>query len=193
MANLFEIEDRYFKLLQEIEYNEGEVTEEIEEALQITEQDLKDKLLAYIKFIRMKKAEQKILEDEAAVYIQKAKSIDNLINRLKDKITTAVNLFGESSPKASGKKLKVGPFSVWTVFRHPVVIENDLEFDDERFIQHEIQLKLDTKGLNELKKIYPDAFHKKIISKTSLKNYLDEGNEVKGAYIDKETSYSQFR
>ena len=50
--NIYEIADDYIAVIAEIEDNEGELTEDLEKRLQITEDELEEKLRAYRSVIK---------------------------------------------------------------------------------------------------------------------------------------------
>lgn len=103
MASLFNISSELKSIIEEIEYNGGEVTDEILEQLAITEDNLKDKLSNYRKYITASQGEISILKEEIARLQGLVKSKDKTINRLKSNMLQAVNDFGEEGK--SGNKV----------------------------------------------------------------------------------------
>lgn len=104
MNSLYDISQDILNIFAVIEENEGEVTEEQLEALEIKQGELQEKLASYKKAIRVWnsdidacKAEEKRLKDTRTVK-------ENRINKLKDKMLDAVLTFGyEGKPNAKGR------------------------------------------------------------------------------------------
>ena len=104
MNSLYNISQDILNIFAVIEENEGEVTEEQLDALEIKQEELQEKLASYKKAIRVWnsdidacKAEEKRLKDARTVK-------ENRINKLKDRMLSAVLTFGyEGKPNAKGK------------------------------------------------------------------------------------------
>lgn len=104
MNSLYDISQDILNIFAVIEENEGEVTEEQLDALEIKQEELQEKLASYKKAIRVWnsdidacKAEEKRLKDSRTVK-------ENRINKLKDRMLSAVLTFGyEGKPNAKGK------------------------------------------------------------------------------------------
>lgn len=62
--SLFDIQDEYFRLMSEIEENEGVLDEATEESLKINREELEDKLRAYKNIIAINKSNETVLKDE---------------------------------------------------------------------------------------------------------------------------------
>lgn len=104
MSSLYDISQDILNIFAVIEENEGEVTEEQLEALEIKQEELNEKLASYKKAIRVWnsdidacKTEEKRLKDVRTIK-------ENRINKLKDRMLNAVLTFGyEGKPNAKGK------------------------------------------------------------------------------------------
>ena len=100
--NIFEIQDDLRLLYAEIEENDGELTPELEEKLNITEAEFKTKIEAYINIIKELSSEMSLIKEEQArlktLYERKEKTI----NKLREITIDAVNKFGDV--KKSGVK-----------------------------------------------------------------------------------------
>ena len=104
MSSLYDISQDILNIFAVIEENEGEVTEEQLDALEIKQEELQEKLASYKKAIRVWnsdidacKAEEKRLKDARTVK-------ENRINKLKDRMLNAVLTFGyEGKPNSKGK------------------------------------------------------------------------------------------
>lgn len=96
MANIFKISDEFLQVLRRIDEEfEGEITEELQEELQLNEDNLLTKASNYIGVIKMKQAAVKTIDEEIkrlqVLKKQNQKSIEWLSNNLE----FAVKTFGE--------------------------------------------------------------------------------------------------
>ena len=104
MNSLYQISEELLAIFANIEENEGEVTEEELQSLEIKQEELNEKLASYKKAIRVWnadidacKAEEKRLKDARTVK-------ENRIEKLKNRMLNAVITFGyEGKPNAKGR------------------------------------------------------------------------------------------
>ena len=92
--SLYEITHDYSQLMNEIEMNEGEITPELNEALNITEKELQTKSIAYLSVIKQSEAFVTQLDEEIKRLQALKKRNNTLIDNLKERLLNAVNLFG---------------------------------------------------------------------------------------------------
>ena len=81
-------------LIKELEDTGGELTEELEERLAINKKDLKSKSIAYLSVIKAQEANNLLIKEEIKRLQGLVKRNDNLTNKLKDNLLTAVKAFG---------------------------------------------------------------------------------------------------
>lgn len=93
-TNLYNIETEYLTLMGQVEDAEGELTPELEEALSINESQLQGKSIAYLHIISTREAVNLQAKEEIKRLQAFVKANDSLVNRLKDRLLNAVNLFG---------------------------------------------------------------------------------------------------
>ena len=93
--NLYEITAEQKALINKIELLEGEITEEIENALIINENQLQSKSVAYLAVIKNKENFNSLVDEEIKRLQAIKKTNTNLVNRLKDNLLNAINLFGD--------------------------------------------------------------------------------------------------
>ena len=94
MQSLYEISNELLSIFNEIENNDGEVNEEQLAALEITQEQLNEKLTSYKKAIRVWEADINACKEEEK-RIKNARSVkENRINKLKDRMLFAVQQFG---------------------------------------------------------------------------------------------------
>ena len=94
MKSLYDITADQKLWLNLIESLEGEIEPEMEEALQITEQQLQQKSIAYLEVIRNKEAFNTLVDNEIKRLQQMKKVNNNVIDRLNENLLNAVKTFG---------------------------------------------------------------------------------------------------
>ena len=94
MASLYNIENDLLDLFAEIEANDGEVTDEQLEALNIKEEELQNKLDNYYKAIQNWKADMAACKEEEKRIYNTRKKYENRIEKLKSIMLNTVNVFG---------------------------------------------------------------------------------------------------
>jgi hypothetical protein len=92
---LYQIENDYQSLMNEIEEAEGELTQEQNEALIINESQLKQKTVSYLEVIRSKEAFNLNIDNEIKRLQAIKKRNNTLIDRLNSSLLDAVKLFGD--------------------------------------------------------------------------------------------------
>tara|TARA_R110000765_G_scaffold421026_1_gene526863 strand:+ start:223 stop:714 length:492 start_codon:yes stop_codon:yes gene_type:complete len=91
---LYNITEDYIELLNKIEIAEGEISEEVNQQLEINEQQLQTKSIAYLSVIKTKEALTMQIDEEIKRLQAMKKHHSNIISKLKDRLLNAVNLFG---------------------------------------------------------------------------------------------------
>jgi hypothetical protein len=89
--SLYNIEEEYLKIANQL--SDGELTEELETALMINEQELQSKAIAYAYVIKDEDADVSAIDDEIKRLQAIKKAKNNKIKRLKDTIHRAMDLF----------------------------------------------------------------------------------------------------
>ena len=124
MASLYTIQEELLKLFGEIEMNDGEVTDEQLELLNIKEEELSTKLNDYYKAIQSWKADMAACKEEEKRIATTRKKYENRIERLKTVMLDTVNMFG-----SEGKTNKFIELSTVRLFTKN---SKSIEFDEER-------------------------------------------------------------
>lgn len=95
MASLYNISSDILRIFENVENNDGEITDEEYDSLIIKQEELKTKLDSYVKAVKefnasaaFCKTEKKSIDDRKKVY-------ENRVSRLKKAMLEAVNVFGE--------------------------------------------------------------------------------------------------
>lgn len=96
--NIFEIEKELLSIFSEIEENEGEITPEIENKLELAEDNFKSKIESYISFIKSIESNIELIDKE----LTRLQDLKKAKNKLKDKLSSivinAVEQFGDTKP-----------------------------------------------------------------------------------------------
>ena len=95
MASLYEISNDILRIFNDVEVAEGEITDEQYDALQIKQEELKEKLTNYVKAIKSWEVDEKALKDEKKRFNDRQNVFKNRIDRLKNAALEAVLTFGE--------------------------------------------------------------------------------------------------
>jgi len=85
--------------MNQIEQAEGEITPEMEDQLKINEGELQSKSIAYLSIIKDREAFVVQIDEEIKRLTALKKRNNNLVDRLKENILNAVNLFGTIETK----------------------------------------------------------------------------------------------
>ena len=95
MSSLYKINENMLSLLSVIEANEGELTDEVLEQLEINNEELQTKSESYLAVIKNREALNTQIDDEVKRLQAMKKANNNLVSRLKNSLLNAVNIFGE--------------------------------------------------------------------------------------------------
>jgi len=95
MISLYKINENMLSLLSVIEANEGELTDEVLEQLEINNEELQTKSESYLAVIKNREALNTQIDDELKRLQAMKKANNNLVSRLKNSLLNAVNIFGE--------------------------------------------------------------------------------------------------
>lgn len=102
MANIFNIQQDFIDISNELEDNGGELTPELEEKLQVTQESFKDKIKSYSNVIKMLETDIKSIKEEKNRLNDLQKSKENTIEKLKNIVVSAIEEFGDTN--RSGNK-----------------------------------------------------------------------------------------
>lgn len=111
--NLFQISAELNEIYDTIEENEGEITPELEERLNIAEGNFKGKIDDYVSLIRILDGQIDQCAEEAKRIAKVKKSKENLKARLSCFVIKAIEDFGDSTPKGT-KYVDFGTYKVST-------------------------------------------------------------------------------
>ena len=92
---LYDIKHEYMELINQVEEMEGEITPEIEIKLNINQNELQNKAIAYHSVILSKDAFNMQIDNEIKRLQALKKRNNSLIDNLKDRLIGAIQMFGE--------------------------------------------------------------------------------------------------
>lgn len=95
MASLYNISSEILRIFENVENNEGEITDEEYNSLVIKQEELKTKLDCYVKAIKEFNASAAFCKTEKKSIDDRKKIYENRVLRLKKAMLDAVNNFGE--------------------------------------------------------------------------------------------------
>lgn len=95
MTSLYQISEDILRIFNDVETGDGEITDEQYDALCIKQDELKEKLNAYVKAIKSWEVDEKALKDEKKRFNDRQNIFKNRIERLKKAALDAVLTFGE--------------------------------------------------------------------------------------------------
>lgn len=130
MSNIFNIKQELLAIFDELEENGGELTPELEEQLNITQEEFRDKIKSYSNVVKMLENDIIDIKAEKARLNDLQKSKENTIERLKKIMIDAVELFGDTT-KSGSKYLDYGTGKVSIRNTQIVEVEEDIT---ERFV-----------------------------------------------------------
>lgn len=94
MKTLYQINNDYYDLISQIELAEGELTPELESALEINKNELEVKSIAYVEVIKQRESLNTRIDEEIARLNAIKRQNNTLILHLKYNLVQAVNIFG---------------------------------------------------------------------------------------------------
>lgn len=130
MANIYQISQELLAIFDELEENGGELTPELEEQLNITQEEFKDKIKSYSNVVKMLENDIIDIKAEKVRLNELQKSKEKTIERLKKIMIDAVELFGDTT-KSGSKYLDYGTGKVSIRNTQVVEVEEDIT---DRFV-----------------------------------------------------------
>ena len=124
MANIYNIQQSLFSIFDEFEENGGELTPELEEQLNITQEQFKSKIKDYSNVVKMLETDITAIKEEKARLSDLQKSKEKNIERLKKIMIEAIENFGDTT-KAGGKYVDYGTGKVSVRNSQAIEVEED--------------------------------------------------------------------
>jgi len=137
---LYQIEQEYMILADEIISNEGELSPELEERLMINQEQLEKKGIGYGYIIKDIELEVDAIDDEIKRLTALKKSRINAVDRLKTSLSQAMQLFDISELKTPTLKIN---------FRKSESVDVDIAFLDKDYIKTTVTETADKVAIKE--------------------------------------------
>lgn len=124
MANIYNIQQYLFSIFDELEENGGELTPELEEQLNITQEQFKSKIKDYSNVVKMLETDITAIKEEKARLSDLQKSKEKAIERLKKIMVEAIENFGDTT-KSGRKYVDYGTGKVSVRNSQAIEVEED--------------------------------------------------------------------
>ncbi|AXF52214.1 MAG: hypothetical protein [crAssphage sp. isolate ctcc615] len=124
MANIYQISQELLSIFDELEENGGELTPELEEQLNITQEEFRDKIKSYSNVVKMLENDIIDIKAEKARLNDLQKSKEKSIERLKKIMADAIELFGDTT-KSGNKFVDYGTGKISMRLTQAVEVEED--------------------------------------------------------------------
>lgn len=136
MASIYNIQQDLLEIFDQIEANDGEITPELEEQLCISQDEFEDKIRSYTGVIHQLECDLGAIKDEKARLDAIKKSKEKTIERLKQIMLEAIQMFGYTS-KSGTKFIDYGTGKVSLRKSESVELDDDkLKVFTNRFIAY---------------------------------------------------------
>jgi hypothetical protein len=190
--SIFDIEKQYLEVIDILETNGGEITDDIAELLEITEEDFKAKMATYGAAIITMEQEIILADGQIEKFQKKKKAKQATINRLESIMLQAVKLMGEYDPKSKAKnptkQLVIDQFK-FSIRETKTVEVDPIKFNliDDRIYPYakvKLSLELTPEEYFNLKtlKYYPTVDINKVVTKESI-NILAAFTKIQNCVI----------
>jgi hypothetical protein len=184
MRNLYNVHQRYFQLLAEIEDNEGELDEDSENSLKLTQESYEKGMVQHseaVKDFTMQVNEAKSEIERLRAFISPK---ENAIKRIKQSMSDSILLFGTKDSKKEIWRTEVGTNKFGTNRSVVTLVEEDVIADKwKRLSIGELSLEDKVKILDAIGKSENDVKLFVDIPLSPIKKAIDAGEEVEGASL----------
>lgn len=158
-TSLYKISVDLLALLQQIEENDGEITEEVAAALTINQEQAAAKVTDYGHAIKQLEGFAELAKAEAQRVQKIQKTYENTAKRLKEKVVEAMRLFGMEKVDTPTMKLSLRKTTATVI--------DDIE---------------------AVPKDYKTVKVETVADKTAIKKAIQSGGEIPGAHIEENAS-----
>ncbi|MGN1300743.1 MAG: siphovirus Gp157 family protein [Clostridia bacterium] len=124
MANIYQIKQELLAIFDELEENGGELTPELEEQLNISKEEFRDKIKSYSNIVKMLENDITNIKEEKARLSDLQKSKEKSIERLKKIMVESIEMFGDTT-KSGSKFIDFGIGKVSVRQTQVVEVEED--------------------------------------------------------------------
>ena len=124
MANIYQIKQELLAIFDELEENGGELTPELEEQLNISKEEFRDKIKSYSNVVKMLENDITDIKEEKARLSDLQKSKEKSIEKLKKIMVESIEMFGDTT-KSGSKFIDFGTGKVSVRQTQAVEVEED--------------------------------------------------------------------
>lgn len=174
MSSLFNITEDLTSIIYQIEDNGGEINDELQSQLEITEENLKDKIDEYANVINSCKHKEDAIKKEIERLQHLKKVNSNLEDKLKHSVLNAITAFGNDG-KSGNKTLNTTLHSLYTRNVSSCIYDDNVKnFIIEYFINYITELSNNNLSLSD---IDIDYFIKALNNEINVCEYLKRKDE----------------
>ena len=150
--NIWQIQQELLDIFNELEENGGELTPELEDKLNITQSEFKNKIENYLYVIKQTESDINACDAEAKRLTSLKKSKQNTIDRIKSVMVKAIEQFGDEN-KNGNKFIDLGTAKITVRTSDKVIVNNDFAENLVNSTFDEVRSMVFTKELqsNDLK------------------------------------------
>jgi len=163
MANIYQISQDLLTIFQELEENGGELTPELEQELNITQESLYDKIKSYVSVIHHYEDDLDSIKRETTRLSNLKKSKEKIVERLKSVVLKAVEDFGDEN-KNGVKSIDFGTGKVSTRKSEAVYLYDDNIEHIVNCLNDILDIETDNNQLDVIDSIDKEALIDKIAS-----------------------------
>lgn len=124
MNSLYEIDNHLQGLINEIEENGGEVSEETLKELEVTQEELNSKLTSYCQVIQVYKNKIEATKSEKKRINDLQNVRKNVIERIKNYMLDAIQKYGYDG-KSGNKVVELDNFKIYTTNKKSIVVDEE--------------------------------------------------------------------
>ena len=150
--NIWQIQKDLLDIFNELEENGGELTPELEDKLNITQSEFKNKIENYLYVIKKTESDINACDAEAKRLTALKKSKQNTVDRIKSVIAKAIEQFGDEN-KNGNKFIDLGTAKITVRTSNKVIVNDDFAENLVNSTFDEVRSMVFTKELqsNDLK------------------------------------------
>jgi len=140
--SLNDILNEYQIIENELISSDGEISEELENKLNLHEKELGDKLDGYEHFVRYLKGKIEYLKNMENHFSQRRKVLENSIKRCKNSMTSSLLITGKNKIQTSDFNFSLGKSKKWSVNIDLLDEEEKLSLIEKDLAENSFQIKL---------------------------------------------------
>tara|TARA_B110000263_G_C15282680_1_gene499116 strand:+ start:74 stop:607 length:534 start_codon:yes stop_codon:yes gene_type:complete len=140
--SLNDILNEYQIIENELISSDGEISEELENKLNLHEKELGDKLDGYEHFVRYLKGKIEYLKNMENHFSQRRKVLENSIKRCKNSMTSSLLITGKNKVQTSDFNFSLGKSKKWSVNIDLLNEEEKLSLIEKDLAENSFQIKL---------------------------------------------------